>query len=213
MYMRNRSYDPQSGRFTQEDPIGIAGGLNVYGFANGDPVSYSDPYGLCPIMRNGILIPCAVAGMGIGATAGGIVGAAIGGGGAAAVCSPTGPGAVACAAGGGLGGAEAGAGAGGTLGFAVGYGMDLVAEIGEKVESFTRHAAADASNWLFSKRDLKQIQDVAREFGIGGADRRDFGDFLEEEKAAGHGGTANRRGDFTYDELRRKAREFLGLDK
>jgi RHS repeat-associated protein len=46
MYMRNRYYDPASGRFTQEDPIGIAGGLNVYGFAGGDPVSYSDPYGL-----------------------------------------------------------------------------------------------------------------------------------------------------------------------
>lgn len=48
MYRRNRYYDPQTGRFTQEDPIGIAGGLNVYGYAAGDPVSYSDPYGLCP---------------------------------------------------------------------------------------------------------------------------------------------------------------------
>ena len=46
MYMRNRYYDPRSGRFTQEDPIGLAGGLNVYGFGNGDPVTYSDPYGL-----------------------------------------------------------------------------------------------------------------------------------------------------------------------
>jgi RHS repeat-associated protein len=46
LYRRNRYYDPQSGRFTQEDPIGIAGGLNTYAFADGDPVSYSDPYGL-----------------------------------------------------------------------------------------------------------------------------------------------------------------------
>jgi RHS repeat-associated protein len=45
-YRRNRYYDPTSGRFTQEDPIGLAGGLNVYGFAAGDPVTYSDPYGL-----------------------------------------------------------------------------------------------------------------------------------------------------------------------
>jgi RHS repeat-associated protein len=45
-YRRNRQYDPQTMRFTQEDPIGLAGGLNAYGFANGDPVSYSDPYGL-----------------------------------------------------------------------------------------------------------------------------------------------------------------------
>ena len=47
MYMRNRYYDPATGQFTQTDPIGIAGGLNTYGFANGDPVTYSDPYGLC----------------------------------------------------------------------------------------------------------------------------------------------------------------------
>jgi RHS repeat-associated protein len=48
LYRRNRYYDPATGRFTQEDPIGLAGGVNLYGFANGDPVSYSDPYGLCP---------------------------------------------------------------------------------------------------------------------------------------------------------------------
>jgi RHS repeat-associated protein len=46
MYMRNRYYDPQTGQFTQPDPIGLAGGMNVYGFAQGDPVSYGDPYGL-----------------------------------------------------------------------------------------------------------------------------------------------------------------------
>jgi hypothetical protein len=33
--------------FTQEDPIGLAGGLNAYGFGDGDPVNYSDPFGLC----------------------------------------------------------------------------------------------------------------------------------------------------------------------
>jgi RHS repeat-associated protein len=47
MYMRNRYYDPGSGRFTQEDPIGIAGGINLYGYAGGDPVNFSDAYGLC----------------------------------------------------------------------------------------------------------------------------------------------------------------------
>ena len=45
-FRRNRYYDPVTGKFTQEDPIGLAGGLNVYGFAAGDPVSYGDPYGL-----------------------------------------------------------------------------------------------------------------------------------------------------------------------
>ncbi|MGH7626876.1 MAG: hypothetical protein ACREOJ_16365, partial [Gemmatimonadaceae bacterium] len=30
-----------------EDPLGLAGGLNVYGFNGGDPVNFSDPFGLC----------------------------------------------------------------------------------------------------------------------------------------------------------------------
>ena len=55
MYMRNRYYDPKTGQFTQTDPIGLAGGLNAYGFANGDPVSYSDPYGLCVLA-----LPCPI---------------------------------------------------------------------------------------------------------------------------------------------------------
>jgi RHS repeat-associated protein len=46
--MRNRQYDPKTGRFTQEDPIGLAGGANLYGFAQGDAVNFSDPFGLCP---------------------------------------------------------------------------------------------------------------------------------------------------------------------
>jgi len=45
-YRRNRYYDPVSGQFTQTDPIGIAGGLNTYGYAGGDPVNFSDPFGL-----------------------------------------------------------------------------------------------------------------------------------------------------------------------
>jgi hypothetical protein len=33
---------------TQQDPIGIAGGLNLYGFADADPVNFGDPFGLNP---------------------------------------------------------------------------------------------------------------------------------------------------------------------
>jgi RHS repeat-associated protein len=47
-YTRARVYDPQTGRFTQEDPIGLAGGLNLYGFAHGDPINFDDPFGLMP---------------------------------------------------------------------------------------------------------------------------------------------------------------------
>ncbi|RMG70584.1 MAG: RHS repeat-associated core domain-containing protein, partial [Bacteroidetes bacterium] len=53
LYRRNRYYDPQTGRFTQEDPIGIAGGLNLYGYANGDPVNFGDPFGLQPCDTKG----------------------------------------------------------------------------------------------------------------------------------------------------------------
>jgi RHS repeat-associated protein len=51
IFMRNRYYDPGTGRFTQEDPIGLAGGMNLYGFAGGDPVNFSDPFGLCPVTK------------------------------------------------------------------------------------------------------------------------------------------------------------------
>jgi hypothetical protein len=41
------------GQSTQEDPIGLAGGVNLYGFAAGDPVNFSDPFGLCPQSAGG----------------------------------------------------------------------------------------------------------------------------------------------------------------
>ncbi len=46
LYRRNRYYDPATGQVTQLDPIGLAGGLNLYGYAAGDPVNYADPFGL-----------------------------------------------------------------------------------------------------------------------------------------------------------------------
>jgi RHS repeat-associated protein len=46
LFRRSRYVDPASGRFTQEDPIGLAGGMNLYGFAGGDPVNFTDPFGL-----------------------------------------------------------------------------------------------------------------------------------------------------------------------
>jgi hypothetical protein len=37
------------GRFLQTDPIGLAGGTNVYGYAGGDPVNGVDPSGLADL--------------------------------------------------------------------------------------------------------------------------------------------------------------------
>jgi RHS repeat-associated protein len=47
-FFRNRWYDSKTGRFTQEDPIGFAGGSNLYAYAGNNPASYTDPFGLCP---------------------------------------------------------------------------------------------------------------------------------------------------------------------
>ena len=44
IYLRARSYDPLSGRFTQEDPA--HDGENWYGYANSNPVRFKDPSGL-----------------------------------------------------------------------------------------------------------------------------------------------------------------------
>jgi RHS repeat-associated protein len=43
---RQRLYDPELGRFTSMDPIGRAGGDHRFGYANGDPMGFTDPEGL-----------------------------------------------------------------------------------------------------------------------------------------------------------------------
>lgn len=45
-YFRNRWYDPATGRFLTQDPIGLAGGVNLYAYAGNNPTTFSDPYGL-----------------------------------------------------------------------------------------------------------------------------------------------------------------------
>ena len=41
-YNRFRYYDPAIGRYVSADPIGQAGGVNVFGYAGNDPVGLID---------------------------------------------------------------------------------------------------------------------------------------------------------------------------
>ncbi len=46
-YFRARWYSPETGRWLSKDPVGIAGGLNLYAFCGNNPVNFVDPFGLC----------------------------------------------------------------------------------------------------------------------------------------------------------------------
>jgi RHS repeat-associated protein len=45
--MWNRWYDPTLGRFISRDPIGMAGGMNLYVYVRNNPIKFTDFHGLC----------------------------------------------------------------------------------------------------------------------------------------------------------------------
>jgi RHS repeat-associated protein len=47
-YMRARFYSPSNGRFMNPDPIGQAGGTNIYAYTDNSPIEFLDPLGLKP---------------------------------------------------------------------------------------------------------------------------------------------------------------------
>jgi RHS repeat-associated protein len=159
LYRRSRYYDPSSGQFTQIDPISIAGGLNVYGYADGDPVSYSDPFGLCPDPGD---IACQLfesGFMALGASIGFIGG---GGAGALQIAGSGGlltPAAVATTA----AGTAAGAAAGASLGRALSNIFFSKGDDGvrRKPGSQGEFKGRDAL-----RRENKMVRDVVKELGL-----------------------------------------------
>jgi RHS repeat-associated protein len=45
-YYRTRYYNPQTGRFLSEDPIGFRGGINKYAYVGESPLNFIDPSGM-----------------------------------------------------------------------------------------------------------------------------------------------------------------------
>ncbi|HEX3927561.1 MAG TPA: RHS repeat-associated core domain-containing protein [Gemmatimonadales bacterium] len=72
---RNRQYDPGTGRWLQEDPAGLGGGVNLYQYNGNNPASFSDPFGLDPCKASSAWTECiAQALANWGASTGGLVG-------------------------------------------------------------------------------------------------------------------------------------------
>ncbi len=176
LYRRNRYVDPLTMRFTQEDPIGLSGGINLYGFAHGDPYSFGDPFGLCPgipYTDQWDLLDCPPGYFtGLLTITGGIGGGLAGGTAGAILCLPTIGGAILCAAGGAAAGAAAGAKAGAyvgsafDVGIAIAKALDNTGSLGDDITEWARrhhlNAQSATTRNLFANRHMTVGNFVAR---------------------------------------------------
>jgi RHS repeat-associated protein len=112
-YYRARYYNPATGRFLSEDPIGFYGGNNFYRYVGNDPADLIDPFGLWS--WTGV-------GAGVGGALGGIGGALLGAG-TGTLVAP-GVGTIGGGWEGGVVGAAGGAVAGAAVGAAIGNAVD-----------------------------------------------------------------------------------------
>jgi hypothetical protein len=162
--------------------------VNLYGYANGDPVNSADPFGLCVPMPWCLL---AVAGGGTVAASGGI--------------SALGPVAIA--------GALTTPASGAALGL---LGAVMLAPAfpgaGEPMSRGSEIAVTDATA-VFNRREGKQIRAAITSATGAQATKSQYdcmSQFIHECKESGEGGSKNKKGDFTWDELKQMAADLFG---
>jgi RHS repeat-associated protein len=203
---RARWYDPVTGRWLSKDPIGISGGLNQYVFADNNPVNFRDPFGLCSDdgdnywVRSGkqLLFGNFTDEVTLAGT-GGQVGLGLLG-----VDLP-------------LDIRDIGAdlinwewswGHAGQTGLDIIGVLPLIGALkyGDEASDLIKSGRKARRLKNLNKAARKQVNSVAQEFGISGAQRKQLGKYIERMKRMeGRGGADN----YSYDELRDITQEFL----
>jgi RHS repeat-associated protein len=139
-FFRNRFYDQNTGRWLQEDPLGLAAGTNLYQYVGNNPASFTDPFGLMPCDPPG---SCQATGALIGGLVGGLAGGIVAGGCSAVsggICALGAPAIVTGAAG-------LGTGLGGLSGAILAGGSGAIGDLGAAI---TGAVAGLASHFLSS---------------------------------------------------------------